>query len=207
MVWIIVLTYVVAAVLSFGAYAIARRGERQFNTADPAEAENQRLLKRLWLVIGVTLLVFALSRQFNLQTLLIQLARDKASSQGWYGDRRGYQIAFIILTATIGVSGTVGLGLILGRVIGRVALAVAGFGMLVSFAVIRAASFHYVDKVLSLGGMFRVNWVLEIGGIVLIIVSTITWRRAEQQLLSSALASTAATDQSAPAEPVAGRKS
>ena len=49
----------------------------------------------------------------------------------------------------------------------RLALALAGAVFLVCFVMIRAVSFHPIDRLLELRiGMAKMNWVLEVGGIL-----------------------------------------
>ena len=61
----------------------------------------------------------------------------------------------------------------------RVSPAIAGISMLVVFVIVRAASFHYVDKVLALGGSVRINHLLELTGIGMIVVAALVWRHTE----------------------------
>jgi hypothetical protein len=185
--WIIVGAYAVAAGLSVWAFLAARSGQRRLASINPDEARNQRLLKRLWMLTAVTMLALGINKQLDLQTLLLQTLRDQAYRGGWYNRRREYQVAFILAVGIVGVIATISLAVAVRRVLDRVLLTVAGLGVLVSFVVIRAASFHYVDKVLSLGGQIRVNWFLEMSGILLIIVAALKWRWSERTLMALAV--------------------
>jgi hypothetical protein len=151
-------------------------------------------MKQLWLLIAITMVLLGVNKQLDLQTLLIQKVRKQAYAHGWYSDRRRYQVEFIATILAMGVGATIGLAFWLRRVLRRVVLAIAGIGMLVLFVVIRAASFHYVDRALSLGGRVRVNWIIELSGIGLIIVAALQWdyidrRRFESRLSAAAPAS------------------
>ena len=53
-----------------------------------------------------------------------------------------------------------------------------------------AADGHQVDKVLSLGGSVRVNWILELSGIGLVAIGAVMFQRAERRQLTSTLAAT-----------------
>src|SRR4029079_14230856 len=110
------------------------------------EARDQRSMKHLWLLITVTMVLLGLNKQLDLQTLLIQTVRDSAYEHGWYNDRRRYQVDFILIISAVAVFFGIGLSLRLRRVLRRVIVAVAGLGMLVVFVLIRASSFHYVDR-------------------------------------------------------------
>jgi hypothetical protein len=132
-----------------------------------------------------------INKQLDLQTLLIQKVRKQAYMHGWYSDRRRYQVEFIATILAIGVAATIGLAFWLRRVLRRVVLAIAGIGMLVLFVVIRAASFHYVDRALSLGGRVRVNWIIELSGIGLIVAAALHWQYIERCRLGTRLSAVA----------------
>jgi hypothetical protein len=177
MAWIIVGAYAVAAALTGRAFMTSLRAERALRIANPVESQNQRALKRLWLVVTVTLIVLGINKQLDLQSLATQWLRDRAYAHGWYDDRRRYQLDFIVAIIAFGSLATALLAIALRRVLRRVIGAVIGLGMLVSFVVIRASSFHYVDVLLN-EGRIRANWVLELGGIALIAISAV---RAEDR--------------------------
>ena len=53
-------------------------------------------------------------------------------------------------------------------------LAVVGLAFVLGFVVIRAAGFHDVDKLISTEVMsIRVNWILELSGLVLILLNAL----------------------------------
>ena len=142
-------------------------------------------MKQLWLLIAITMVLLGINKQLDLQTLLIQKVRNQAYTHGWYSDRRRYQVGFIAVILALGVGATVGLALWLRRVLRRVVLAIAGMGMLVLFVVIRAASFHYVDRALSLGGRVRANWIIELSGLGLIILAALQWQYTDRREFES----------------------
>jgi hypothetical protein len=185
-----VAAYVIAASIAAWSFATARRAELRFSVSEPGEARDQRSMKHLWLLITVTMVLLGLNKQLDLQTLLIQTVRERAYEHGWYNDRRRYQVDFILIISAAAVLFGIGLSLRLRRVLRRVIVAVAGLGMLVVFVLIRASSFHYVDRALSLGGRFRVNAMIELSGIGLIIGAALQWQVAEQRLLANRMSST-----------------
>jgi hypothetical protein len=79
------------------------------------------------------------------------------------------QVLFIALIAFGGIIATAGLFWLYRRELKRLRMALIGVGFLVTFIVIRAASFHHVDRFLlsTIGGM-RMNWIFELGGIAAI---------------------------------------
>jgi hypothetical protein len=157
--WLTVAAYAAAAFLAFkSARAV---------TQEPRRDRAQRALMRFWQALALLLLALCVNKQLDLQTLFTQIGRDLALAQGWYEDRRRYQVLFIGAVAVLGLLGTVGLGFALRKVVARIWLALLGLGFLASFIVIRAASFHHVDELLHAGPV-RLNWVFELTGIGLI---------------------------------------
>ena len=57
-------------------------------------------------------------------------------------------------------------------------LALIGTGFLITFVIIRAASFHHFDEFIGfvVGGV-RMNWVLELGGIACVAIAACRVRR------------------------------
>ena len=201
--WLTVAAYVIAALLAARAFATAHRAERRFRVSEPSVARDQRSMKHLWLLITITMVLLGINKQLDLQTLLIQTVRDRAYAHGWYDDRRRYQVDFILVVLAVSVLFGIALSLRLRRVLRRVIFAVAGLGMLVVFVLIRASSFHYVDRALSLGGRFKVNAVLELSGIGLIIGAALQWQVAEQRLGAQPVTSAAPSSEfSAPSTTV-----
>jgi len=120
----------------------------------------------VWYFIAFFTLALGMNKQLDLQTWLTVFVRKLATSQGWYDRHRLVQGWFI--------AGIVGVALILILWLGWLSrsawhhyrLALVGVVFLASFVVIRAASFHHVDHMLgwTLAG-WRMNWLLELGGI------------------------------------------
>lgn len=122
-----------------------------------------------WLVLSVLLLILTINKQLDLQSALTAMGRCLAVAQGWYAERQSVQFSFIV--AIIGASIVVALLLAcaMRREIKRIWLALVGFGCLLAFIAIRAAGFHDFDKFIDYEiGSLRMNWIIEIGGIVMI---------------------------------------
>ncbi len=127
-----------------------------------------------WGLLTLALLFLGFNKQFDLQSLLTSVGRNLALRQGWYSRRHEVQIAFIAAIALSGLTGLLGgLWLLQGNLL-RYRLVLTGIAMLLSFILIRAASFHKVDHFLgwSPGGI-RMNWLLEIGALLCINVGAL----------------------------------
>jgi len=127
-------------------------------------------IRALWLVLSVFLLLLGINKQLDLQTALTEWGRMMAHSEGWYESRRIVQLAFIAAVILVGL---VALRAVLLLAHGGVGLrsVVGGVVFLACFVVIRASSFHHVDRLLGYDiGNIRLNWVFELGGIAFIAV-------------------------------------
>ncbi|MFP4436020.1 MAG: NUDIX domain-containing protein [Chloroflexaceae bacterium] len=140
----------------------------------------------IWWGFALLLLLLGLNKQFDIQTAITRFGRELAYVQGWYNVRRLYQIWFVAGVAGVGFVALIGLTWVLRQVLRLYWLTLLGFVALLTFILIRAASFHYVDKALALDlAGFKANWALELGGIGLIILSVLlnlAWARRAAQL-------------------------
>lgn len=152
--WLTVALYFACALLCAGT---ARR------------AADDRASAVFWWALALTMLLLGVNKQLDLQSWFTAVGRHMAQSQGWYGERRHVQSLFIAGLIVLG--GGVGLAVLyLGRrVFQRNLAALAGLLFLAVFIVARAASFHHVDAFLGFRVLgLRMNWILEIGGILFI---------------------------------------
>jgi hypothetical protein len=119
-----------------------------------------------WIALTVAMVALGINKQLDLQSLLTSVGRDVFRDWGLYKARRVYQAAFIVVIALV-CAGLLGLFLwISRRNLRRRGLALLGMMFILGFVLIRASSFHHVDKMLGarLGGV-KWNWILELGGI------------------------------------------
>lgn len=123
-----------------------------------------------WYSLAAVMLGLGLNKQLDLHTLLTMIGREIAKRDGWYNQRRQFQLVFVIACAAIGLTCTVAsLYVIRGRW-RQCGLAFLGIVFLLTFIVIRAASFHHVDKLIY-GLPFvenRVNAGLELAGSLMV---------------------------------------
>jgi len=136
----------------------------------------QRVSRNRWLwgFFAILLVVLGINKQLDLQSLVTVVGKELALSQGWYQQRRMVQVQFIvgIVIAAVFLLTLIGRAIYAERRTYRLAL--LGLMFLSCFIVIRASSFHHIDSLLRwqlLG--FRMNWILEIGGIVCIATAAI----------------------------------
>lgn len=162
--WFTVFAYFITFILSLKVVAIekhifARRRQRQ---------------KQLWLAITVLMAFLCINKQLDLQSFFTASARYFLQDWDMYEYKRDLQKFFIV---SIFFTGLLVLAFIikeLYHVARKHLLAIIGIVFLSMFILIRASSFHGVDYFISyklLG--FKMNWILELGGIALIFANGI----------------------------------
>lgn len=200
--WLTVFAYFVAAYLCLRAFKAqkqtpdARAGWRAYVDAAQScfaafkrfqrpldEVPVRARMAMLWLMIGLLFWALGLNKQLDLQSALTEGARILAFRFGWYEERRVVQLLFIAVVAGLGVMGVVGvLKLAKGRLV-ELRLTLLGAAFVVSFVVIRAASFHHIDRLIDSTILdFRMNWILELGGISCVAWGAVRERRSRRRL-------------------------
>ncbi|PIE22420.1 MAG: hypothetical protein CSA62_12455 [Planctomycetota bacterium] len=172
-------------VITFAYFACAWLGWRASRSEDRSSTESVAQLLR-WLAIS--LIALGINKQLDLQILLTQSGRWLAWHQGWYGERRSVQLAFLILVALAST------GLLLWALLrlqphlqrGKgLRWTLTGFALLIAFVMMRAASFHHLDRVLSWSpGVFALHKFLELGATILLAAGL--WRRLRWNQQSAA---------------------
>lgn len=170
--WVTVVAYAVVAVLCVRAWMSARRAEHGLAGARSDESENQATLKHLWVVVTIVVVALGINKQLDLQTLGIDSLTDRARSQGWYDDRRRYQLGLVVVLLTVAPVVVVVVAYRLRRVATRAGGALLGLTVLVVFVALRAVNFHVVDEVVD-GSNGHLNWVLELSGSAVIGVAAV----------------------------------
>lgn len=161
--WLTVVAY-------FAAAALLLHKRRLTLSLFPSHWQQHR---RILLIFSLLMIGLGLNKQLDLQTWVTDVGRDLADAQGWYGKRRLVQIVVLSILACIGI----GLAVVIARVRGVLKahrLVLVGMVFLVGFVLMRASSFFKVDRMLGfeLAGI-KVNWLMELGGIGIIIASVI----------------------------------
>lgn len=163
--WITTLSYFLVACVGF------------YGVLYTVRTPHPRLGKRavfFWLCCGLLMLALSINKQLDLQSYFTQLGRDWSKAGGWYDMRREVQAWFIRALAVVGALGLLALAWFIRGARPAYYLALVGILFTVCFVVIRAASFHHVDVLIGyeVAGV-RMNWILELGGIFIVGVSTL----------------------------------
>jgi hypothetical protein len=133
--------------------------------------------KRIWWFVAVLFLALGINKQLDLQSALTEIGRMLAISQGWYTRRGVVQLEFILLVAVCCVAALAMLLIWARKAPLPTWLALGGVALVIGFVLIRAASFHHVDRFIktTIVGL-RWNWILEMGGIGVVLLASL-WRR------------------------------
>ena len=164
--WLTVALYLVA---SLSCWRLARR----LGSADGYWSREYRA----WRSISALFLALGLNKQLDLQTAFTEAGRVIAHIQGWYAQRELVQIAFIASTALTCVVAVAILLIWARQAPTSTWAALIGTTLVLGYVMIRAASFHHMDRFIGqriLG--LRWNWILEIGGIGLVLLAS-RWRQ------------------------------
>jgi hypothetical protein len=176
--WVTVAAYFCAALLCWRAARATR--------VTSAGATEQTRASWFWTAFATVLVLLGFNKQLDLQTWLTLFAKHLAVEEGWYFQRRLLQAAFIGAVAVAGATGLLGMRFLAGRTTGPSRLALAGGIFLGCFILIRASSFHHVDRMLGVNfGGLKVNWILELGSIACIGVAAALAARAGPRLGNS----------------------
>lgn len=157
--WVIVGLYAVAVWLC---YRVIRLEYDLREYLEPPE-------KWLWWILVYGLALLGINKQLDLQSALTEIARMLAVYQGWYESRREMQVWFIGWVGLAALSLGFVLAFVARRTLMATKIALIGCVFLLAFVFVRAASFHHFDALIrsSVGGI-QINWLLEIGGLVVI---------------------------------------
>lgn len=163
--WLTVILYLAAA---YALWCVVRRLR---TTGDDAGSE-----KLVWSIFAILFIALGINKQLDLQSAFTEIGRVIASAQGWYDQRWIVQVYFVGLVTGCAATAAVVLLVLLRRAPAPALLALLGTAFVLTFVVVRAASFHHVDvligrKVLGV----RWNWILEIGGIMIVLLAA-RWR-------------------------------
>jgi hypothetical protein len=131
----------------------------------------------LWLLISLMFVALGINKQLDLQTAFTELGRIVAFDEGWYDQRQIVQIWFIIGVAIVCLLIGIGLLVLAWDASFAARIALMGMVLVLGFVLIRAASFHHIDRFIVdriLG--LKWNCVIEMSGISIVLLGS-EWRR------------------------------
>lgn len=155
-------------------YATCALAALQLSIRNPFHGPGAWRERLFWGGICVFMICLAVNKQLDLQTLMTVIGRCHAKLNGWYEQRQTMQRGFIKALALGALLLALATAWFLRASLRRNALAVLGLALVLGFVVIRAVGFHDVDKLISTELMsIRLNWIFELSGLVLILLSAL----------------------------------
>jgi hypothetical protein len=136
-------------------------------------------VRSVWICISILMTLLCLNKQLDLQSLFTDIGRVISKSQGWYSERREFQKWFVIGVLAVSCAFAVWFTIRFRAFWISHGLLVTGLFFLLTFIVVRAISFHHVDRLLKMPLVgIRMNWLLELTGIFLVALAAIreVWR-------------------------------
>jgi hypothetical protein len=174
--WVTVAAYFAAAACC----AVASRSLRGIGEKGPRRRE-----RTIWGCLSAALFILGINKQLDLQSAFTEFFRIIAKSEGWYQDRQVYQGLFILALGLAALAVVCILAYLARRLSAWTKLAVTGSVLIMAYVVIRAASFHHFDAFIqSRIFSIKMNWIIELGGIAIVLLSALK-RRKELAALSS----------------------
>ena len=136
--------------------------------------EQSRYHRLFWWGLCVVMLIMGINKQLDLQCLFIDVVKKMALSQGWYSQRRIFQMLFAACIAITGLILLAWLGWKLKWLWRQYGLALLGILLLITFVFLRVAPVHYMAKYPGWPSVMRfINSILELTGIGLIGISAL----------------------------------
>lgn len=171
--WLTVLAYLVAAVVSV---LCVMRAERIFGR------EHVLQHRLIWGVLALGMLFLGVNKQLDIQSWFTAVIKTIAYVQGWYEFGQRAQVVFIAGMAVVSLV-ALAAGVWFFRHVWR-QYWLLGLGLLfiARFVVVRAATFYGVSlpELSRLTGGFRISWLLEfLGAVVIALAAILNLRRAK----------------------------
>ncbi len=172
--WFTVFAYLMADMACFANWRGELRARRQGFRANPV----------FWFVLSILLLLLGINKQLDLQTLLQNIGRQISKDQGWYMQRRQYQVLFIGSLCAAGILAITAMAWSVRKHVKRSIVALIGVIFLYVFVMVRATSIHHMDAFLASGPLgIRWNWILELGGIAIVgLGAFLAWKSRKQSM-------------------------
>jgi predicted outer membrane lipoprotein len=164
--WLTVVAYLLTAILA----VISALKVDKINTHKQKYYTNQFI----WWLIALILLFLGINKQLDLQSWLTVTGKNLVIKEGWYESRRIVQGIFIVTFSIFVLAFMITITWLMKNNRSNARWGLIGLSLLSSFVIIRAASFHHVDKLISFAPSgIRFNWILELGGILAIAISAL----------------------------------
>lgn len=134
----------------------------------------ERGIRLFGVCLALLLAALMVNKQLDLQSALTATGRCLSQMQGWYEDRRMVQAIFIMALLLCFLCAGLGVFWVMRRHLGALWLMLFGVMFLLAFVAVRAVGFHHFDAIINTEvNNVRMNWVLELGGLVMIAINSV----------------------------------
>jgi hypothetical protein len=159
--WATVVAYLLAA---WGCGLCALRAKQIFGSRDV------NIHRVIWWFMCAVLLFLGINKQLDFQTLFTQVIKLLARHWGVYELGRRAQKYFLLGLALVSIGGLMWMAWRIRYAWRQYIVLIAGALFIVRFVIVRVGTFYGVrlPQLSSLTGGFRVNWLVEIAGALLI---------------------------------------
>jgi hypothetical protein len=136
--------------------------------------ERRRIYVQFWVVVLFVYVLLGLNKQLDLQTFITATGRCMARTEGWYAERRSFQLTAILYGLAFGLSSLFVFFYYFRSITSRCLLAFVGLSLSGLFVFLRAISFHHIDSIFSATvANLKLHALLELTAIMLVAVNAI----------------------------------
>jgi hypothetical protein len=125
--------------------------------------ENGASQRKAWWILSLVLVLLGINKQLDLQGLFLELGRSFASEHGVYEKRRILQLIFLFVLALVSAAGAFFFFWLNRHHWREQACMLAGALFLLTFVLLRAASFHHFQEFFAVPlGSVKLHRVIEL---------------------------------------------
>ncbi len=136
----------------------------------------ERRQSLFWLTLALLYLLLGINKQADLQILLTERLRAWALADGWYQQRRDYQLFASVTVAVVVIGSLLTVAFLIRKWPRSCGFALVAGGMQLGYIVMRLISFHYMDAWFqTTAGDFKVWKYMELGGTILCLVAALSY--------------------------------
>jgi len=153
--WLAVLLYLILAILCW-------REVAKFRRSSGADNSGRALSRHFWVALSLFVTALGVNKQLDFQTLMLQLGREAATSEGIIEYKQWINWAFLAIVGSAGVIAAGYMWTLFRRAVFSERLVLVGTAMLGGFIFFRTASINHVDLIVGRMSQHRPLIVLEL---------------------------------------------
>ncbi len=136
--------------------------------------DRRKIYVQFWVIVLVVYVLLGLNKQLDLQTFVTSTGRCMARVEGWYAERRSFQLTAILVGLAVGSTALFAFYYYFRSILSRSFLAFTGLSLSATFVTLRAISFHHIDHMFSTNvASVKLHALLELIAILLVATNAI----------------------------------